>query len=125
MSDTSRSQAFAEALRQLEQGDDSTLLAMFTDDAELRRPEQDHLGAVEDADTFWKQYRDQFQDLSTTFERLVDAGDEGILEWHSSGTLRSGRHIDYAGVSLLTFTADKVSRFATYYDTAAFSHLTD
>ena len=41
------------------------------------------------------------------------------LEWESKSTLESDREVSYAGVSLLTFDADgKVSRCATYYDTA-------
>ena len=52
--------------------------------------------------------------------RIAEAGDEGVLEWRSTGRLSAGRDIDYQGVSLLTFDGDRVSRFATYYDTAAF-----
>lgn len=119
MSDTARTQAFADALNQLEQGDAASLVAQFAADAELLRPEQDR-SAPSDAETFWDQYRSQFGDISTEFHRIVEEGDQGILEWKSRGTLQTGQSIEYAGVSLLTYTDDKVSRFATYYDTAAF-----
>ena len=122
MSDDSRGRMFADALQQLEDGDADALLGCFRDGAELLRPEQRHIGAQEDASTFWQQYRAQFEQVHTEFDRIVDAGDESILEWHSSGTLSSGRPIQYAGVSLLTFEGDKVARFATYYDTAAFTN---
>lgn len=119
MSDTARTQAFADALNQLEQGDAQSLVDQFATEAELVRPEQDR-SAPSDAETFWEQYQSQFSDITTEFHRIVEEGNEGILEWKSRGTLQSGQPIEYAGVSLLTFTDDKVSRFATYYDTSAF-----
>lgn len=119
MSETARTQAFADALNQLEQGDSQSLVAQFATEAELVRPESDR-SSPSDAETFWEQYRSQFSDISTEFHRIVEEGDQGILEWRSRGTLQTGKAVDYAGVSLLTFAEDKVSRFATYYDTAAF-----
>jgi ketosteroid isomerase-like protein len=53
---------------------------------------------------------------------VVDAEALGELEWVSEGRLASGRPVSYAGVSLLEHDDDgKVVRFATYYDTAAFT----
>ena len=115
-----RSQNFAEALQALEKGDDQPMLQQFSEGAELRRPERQHEDGDDDASSFWQQYMAQFDSIETTFDRVVEEGDVGILEWHSSGTLATGRDIEYAGVSLLTFDGDSVSRFATYYDTAAF-----
>jgi hypothetical protein len=82
-------------------------------------------GAEADAPTFWQQYLAEFDEVSSEFTRVTEAGDEGILEWRSSGRLASGRDIDYRGVSLLTFDGDRVARFATYYDTAAFIEPTE
>ncbi|WP_409484328.1 nuclear transport factor 2 family protein [Arsenicicoccus dermatophilus] len=121
MTDTGRSDQFAAALQQLEQGDRTALLDMFADGARLQRPQQDHVGAEEDAETFWEQYLAQFDTVSTTFDQITEAGDLGVLEWRSTGTLASGHQIDYAGVSLLHFEGRQVVRFATYYDTAAFA----
>lgn len=121
MTESSRSQDFADALRALEGGDAQAILGQFAEGAELKRPErQGNRGASDDARSFWEEYMGQFEQVSTEFDRVVDAGDEGILEWRSSGTLATGRAIDYAGVSLLTFTDEGVQRFVTYYDTAAF-----
>lgn len=120
MSDTARTQAFADALKQLEQGSPDQLLGMFADGAELLRPESEHAPQASGPEEFWEQYSSQFTDISTEFTRTVEEGDEGVLEWHSEGTLATGRPISYAGVSLLTFDGERVSRFATYYDTAAF-----
>lgn len=121
VTDISRSQRFADALRALEEGDEQPILAQFVQGAELKRPQRkDSQGDSDNAQSFWDEYMGQFERIATEFDRVVDSGDEGILEWHSSGTLVTGRSIEYAGVSLLRFTDGGVERFATYYDTAAF-----
>lgn len=126
MSDTDRSQRFADALRSLEEGDDQTMLDQFVEGAELNRPERKgSRGESDDAKSFWQEYMGQFEQIATEFDRVVESGDEGILEWRSTGTLATGRSIEYAGVSLLTFVEGGVQRFATYYDTAAFIAPTD
>lgn len=121
MPENQRSQRFADALKSLEQGHSDDMLAQYADDAELQRPERKHgPGREADPQTFWEQYLAEFDEISTEFSRIAEAGDEGVLEWRSTGRLSAGRDIDYQGVSLLTFDGDRVSRFATYYDTAAF-----
>ncbi len=120
-----RSQDFADALHRLEQdGDVDTFAASFSDDAVLLRPEPGNGDEGADgARQFWQAYLDQFETIASTFSRVAEDGDLGELEWVGEGRLRTGRDISYAGVSLLSFTGDgKVERFATYYDTAAFSH---
>lgn len=121
MSSTDRSDRFAQALQELEGGSPDALLDQFADGVTLHRPERGSgVGAAADAATFWQQYRAEFEEISTEFTRIAEEGDEAVLEWRSRGRLAAGRDIDYAGVSLLTFDGDKVTRFATYYDTAAF-----
>lgn len=117
-----RAQTFAEALQQFEKDRDVDAFAQrFTDDAELVRPEQG--GATSGSQGvrgFWTAYLDQFGQISSSFRRVVEAGDLGQLEWVSQGTLGSGTDVEYAGVSLLEFADDgRVRRFATYYDTEA------
>ena len=52
---------------------------------------------------------------------MSESGDLGLLEWTSSGRLSTDRDITYRAVSILEFDDDdRVARFATYYDTAAF-----
>ena len=122
MTGTGRAQRFADALSSFESsGEAADLLAQFGEGAELSRPEADRGDAGTDAAGFWEAYRAQFGELSTTFSSVEEAGDLGVLEWRSTGTLSTGRSIDYRGVSLLHFgDDDTVTRFATYYDTAAF-----
>lgn len=121
MSTTDRSQTFADALQAYEKGDQEALLSQFGDGVQLQRPERKHgPGVAADAETFWQQYISEFDHIATEFTRIVEVEDEAVLEWRSTGQLAAGRDIDYAGVSLLTFDGDTVSRFATYYDTASF-----
>jgi ketosteroid isomerase-like protein len=122
MSDSARAQRFADALQKFESsGDSADLLDQFAEDAELTRPEADRSDSETDAAAFWDAYLAQFDSIQTSFAAVEEAGDRGILEWLSTGSLSTGRDVDYRGVSLLTFDDDdKVSRFATYYDTAAF-----
>jgi ketosteroid isomerase-like protein len=123
MADTARAEKFRTALQQLEQTSDATdLLACFADEAELRRPELDHdSGGTPDAAQFWKTYRDQFSEVSSDFSRIVEAEDIAVLEWTSTAQLSAGHPVTYSGVSLLTFgDDDTITRFSTYYDTAAF-----
>lgn len=123
MTGTDRADGFASALQQLEGGDQDALLAQFADSVTLFRPEVKHQEGESDPQAFWKAYRDQFSDISTEFTHVAEAGDIAMLEWESTGTLTTDRPISYRGVSLLTFDDDgKVSRFATYYDTAAFTN---
>jgi ketosteroid isomerase-like protein len=114
---------FGRALQQMERsGDAEELVAQFGEGAELRRPELEHSqGQTSDPEQFWRTYRDQFSEITTEFSHIAEADDLAVLEWTSRATLAAGRSIEYAGVSLLSFgNDDRVSRFATYYDTAAF-----
>ncbi len=123
MADTARADKFSKALQQMEQsGDAEELVAQFGEGAELKRPElAGSQGPTTDPEKFWSAYRDQFSEISTEFSHIAEAGDLAVLEWTSKATLAAGRSIEYAGVSLLTFGEDdRVSRFSTYYDTAAF-----
>lgn len=95
--------------------------SLFTDEAELSRPELDRAhGPTSDVAQFWKTYLDEFEQVSTDFDRVEEAGDLAVLEWTSSGALSTGRPIDYRGVSVLRFEDERVARFSTFYDTAAF-----
>ena len=120
----SRAQSFADALVRLEGDRDlDAFLAVFADEVLLVRPEQggQERGA-DGARRFWQAYLDLFDGIGSTFHRLVDAEAVSELEWVSEGRLASGRPIRYAGVSLLEHDREgKVTRFATYYDTAAFT----
>jgi ketosteroid isomerase-like protein len=115
-----RARDFATALQDFERSADPTdLVARFADGATLTR--LDASGERDDPEAFWREYRDQFDDLSTTFTHAVEGEDRCALEWKSTGTLATGRPIEYRGVTVLEFDGSAVSRLRTYYDTAAFT----
>lgn len=118
-------QAFADALQQLEKsGDvDAFVQDQFAEGATLLRPEVDQeVSGSDGARQYWQQYLGQFSDIASSFDRITGSGNLGVLEWTSTGTLAAGAAINYRGVSLLDFDDQgKVSRFATYFDTAPFA----
>lgn len=118
-------QAFADALQQLESsGDvDAFVQDQFADGATLLRPEvEQEVSGSDGARQYWQQYLGQFSDIASSFDRITGSGNLGVLEWTSTGTLAAGAAINYRGVSLLDFDDQgKVSRFATYFDTAPFA----
>ena len=122
MSNQTPGQLFEAALQRLDEtGDAADLLARFADGAELERPEVDLKASTTDAEAFWKAYRSQFDEISTEFTHRSETDEHAALEWRSTGRLAAGRDISYRGVSLLTLDGNgQVTRFATYYDTAAF-----
>ena len=122
MSDETPGQLFEAALHRLdESGDPADILSRFADGAELHRPEVDTQTSTKDADALWSAYRKQFDSLSTEFTHRTETEQHAALEWETKGRLSAGRDITYRGVSLLTLDeSGQVTRFATYYDTAAF-----
>lgn len=113
------SQRFAEALRALEQTRDVEVMAReFDDGAELRRiPQRVTFRGGDGARTFWREYLAVFSRIETEFTSLVDDGDRAVLEWRSRGTLRTGRPIEYEGVSVVEADRDgRIRAFRTYYD---------
>ena len=127
MTDETPGQLFEAALKRLDEtGDPAAILERFADGAELHRPEVDTQTSTKDAEAFWTAYRKQFDELSTEFTHRAETEEHAALEWQTTGRLAAGRDISYRGVSLLTLDSDGlVSRFATYYDTAAFLEPTD
>ena len=120
MAENSVTTRFIDALGTLESSNDpSQIVSLFAEGAELSSPEVSGRTTSE-PQQFWEAYRAQFGDVRSEFGTVDDSGRTAVLEWTSQGTLATGRPIKYAGVSLLTVDDDKVSRFATYYDTAAF-----
>lgn len=119
----SAAQDFADALQRFEQNRDiEAFLPVFAEDVELRRPEtKDVQQGVDGARDFWQRYLEQFDEIASSFSRVAQAEGIGELEWTGEGRLATGRQISYAGCSLMEFGSDgRVSRFTTYYDTAAF-----
>ena len=115
-------QAFIEALRELEETNDlERMVALFDDSAEISNPMDatPHHGR-DGARRFWRTYRDSFEQIHSDFSRIVESDDAAMLEWTSRGVLRGDRPIDYSGVSVLELRDGKVRRFRTYFDARPF-----
>ena len=116
-----RARRFVGRLRRFEQdGDAATLAELYADDATTERFDArgERRGEVE---AFWTEYRDQFQEISTTFSNAIEGGDEFALEWTSKATLPDGRPLEYRGVTAIGFDGDRIVWLRTYYDSARFA----
>lgn len=111
---------FMRALQAFEAGADvGELAGLFADDAEaanLVRAERGPDGVRR----FWIDYRAAFREVRSRFSTVTIGETGAALEWESEGALPSGEPIRYRGVSVLDVDGDRVRRFRTYYDSAAF-----
>lgn len=109
-----------EALRAFEaDGRPDPLVELFADDAELANLARAERGR-DGARRFWEEYRRAFGTIRSEFAAVIVGDGAAALEWESSGTLPSGAPIRYRGASVLEVDGDRVRRFRTYYDSAAF-----
>ena len=115
--------AFIEGLRLLEQNESSTqILEQFADNCTVGNVQLDTaLEGIEGAKRYWQDYRHTFSDIRSTFDRITEAGQLAVLEWTSTGTLKTGRHISYRGISILTISDNRITDFMAYFDSR---HLT-
>ena len=114
---------FMAALRRAEESHSvDPLVPMFAGDAELENPARSVVRRGTDgAAAFWQDYLSAFDRVRSKFTLVTAARDAATLEWRSDGQLANTREpISYPGVSIVEFDGDKVRRFVTYYDSAAF-----
>jgi hypothetical protein len=69
---------------------------------------------------FWEEYRRAFREVRSEFTAALFADGGASLEWASEWMLANGSPIAYRGVSILDVDGDRVRRFRTSYDSAAF-----
>ncbi len=114
---------FVQALHRLHaERDVDDLVALFADDATLRRGDQQHEESGADGvRKFWTDYREVFDDVRSEFRPTICDEQGAVLEWTSTGTLAGGAPVEYSGVSVLRGTEDAISDFSTYYDSRPFS----
>ena len=114
-----RAREFVAALRSFEQdGNPYGLLAQFADGAVVSR--LDGRGERTDVEAFWREYRDQFERVSTTFRNAVESDAAVALEWDSDVVPVGSQATTYRGVTVLEIDplADAVSSLRVYHDTA-------
>lgn len=109
---------FIEALRRLEaERDLETISSLFGDDAEVGNVvTADNENVSRGAHQFWQHYRDNFDEIKSTFRNQIVTDKTAALEWQSEGTSADGSRFSYEGVSILEFDGDKISRFHAYFD---------
>jgi len=113
-------QTFADALRRTEETrDPEPLVALFAEGCELSNLALRESG-IEGARRFWDTYLAQFDEIRSSFSHMIEADGEAALVWTSEGTLKGGHPISYRGVSIIVVEGDRVRRFETVYDSAAF-----
>ena len=113
---------FVTALHQLHTDRDAEgLVALFSEDATLAKLGHQHEAhGPEGARQFWDDYRAVFDDIEATFTHTISDDSSVALEWTSTGSLSGGHPFSYDGISVLQADGHQISRFRTYYDSAAF-----
>ena len=119
---TTHTDRFKESILKMEADRDvQPLVALFADHAKLDAPARhEPLIGCDGATEFWTEYLESFKSVRSRFTREHILGDTAVLEWQSSGTLLTGRPIEYRGVSIVRFKEQKIESFTAYYDSAAF-----
>lgn len=121
---TPATQRFIAALDRLEAtGDAGPLVSCFTADASLSNLST-RADGEEGARRFWTSYRRQFRAVRSTFTDVIEATDRSALTWTSKGSLPNGEPIEYRGASFLVWQGERICRFETIYDSAAFTRQT-
>jgi len=108
---------FIAALGQLEaERELEPLVALFAEDCEVGNVlTKDKLQGRDGAQEFWKNYRDTFGAVRSTFRNRIIADAHAALEWTTAGSAKGGDQIEYSGVSILEIEGDKISRFHAYF----------
>ena len=115
---------FIEALEKLESENDlDTIVSLFADNSEIGNVTvTDTMSGTEGARRFWKNYRDTFDEITSTFHNKISLDGVAALEWTSKGTSKDGSEIDYDGVSILEMEEDKITRFFAYFNPGKLGH---
>lgn len=106
---------FIDALKKLESDRDlETICGLFSENAKVGNvvTGDDKL----DAKSFWTNYRDNFDTVSSTFHNEIITDSTAALEWTTTGTGNGSSEFEYDGVSILEIENDKITRFHAYFD---------
>jgi ketosteroid isomerase-like protein len=118
---SSIAQTFIDALKRLEKEHDvRPIVALFSDNATLERLTHKSYQGQRGAETFWREYLEPFEHISTEFTHITENDQCAVLEWESQGALSGNKEFSYKGASAFDFSKGKVTSFRTYYDSAAF-----
>lgn len=111
---------FIDALQRLERdGDVDALAGLYAADSvagNVLRVDAFH--GVDGAREFWSAYRDQFGEIASTFDNVIEGDGTAALEWSSKGTI-NGRPVEYRGVTVLEAGDGELRRTCAYFDPTA------
>lgn len=109
---------FIDALKKLESDKDlETITKLFSDDCEIGNVVIDNTKS-ENPREFWKMYRENFDQVSSSFKNKIITDSKAALEWTTKGSTSDGHDFQYEGVSILEVDGDKITRFFAYFDPA-------
>ena len=113
---------FTEALHRLDADrDPQPLVELAGEDTRLMKLDEQHETRGRDgAQRFWEDYRNVFDEITTTFTHTVVGEKSAAMEWFSEGTLANGRPFSYRGVTVIEGDEEQLSGIRTYYDSAMF-----
>ncbi len=109
---------FIGALTELESASDvEPIITLFAADCEVI-----NVGApkifrgIKGARRFWTDYRDNFKDVCSIFQKELYSDNKARLEWTTEGKIKNGNKIKYDAVSVLETEGEKITRFYAYFD---------
>jgi hypothetical protein len=112
-------ESFIAALGKLETTHEvEAIVSTFADDCELgNAATPKRLSGRE----FWRQYRDTFGEMKSTFRNVIATENRAALEWATQGTIHDGAVVSYEGVSILELEGGAIKRFHAYFDSKELS----
>jgi steroid delta-isomerase-like uncharacterized protein len=116
-------ESFIAALRKLEASREmDAVVSTFAEDCELgNAATPKSFSGREGAREFWRQYRDTFGEMKSTFRNVIATENRAALEWATEGTIHAGAVVSYEGVSILELEGGAIKRFHAYFDSKELS----
>ncbi len=68
------------------------------------------------AHDYWTRYRNAFRTIRSDIRNIIIGDDSIALEWTTQATDRSGKDVQYDGVSILETRGLAIVRFRAYFD---------
>ena len=106
---------FIDALHKLEADRDlETIVGLFDENAKVGNVVTQNRDM--NPREFWQNYRNNFDEIESTFRNEIVTENTAALEWTSEGKSSDGNEFKYDGVSILEINDEKISRFQAYFD---------
>jgi hypothetical protein len=114
---------FIAALRKLEASHElEAVVSTFAEDCKLgNAATPKRFSGREGAREFWRQYRDTFGEMKSTFRNVIATENRAALEWATEGTIHADAVVSYEGVSILELEGGAIKRFHAYFDSKELS----